>query len=65
MKSNNYFYHTTHFHKDIKAMNAKDFTNYKENNPEKLILVGGPPCQPFSKKQDIGKLTMGGDDQEI
>jgi DNA (cytosine-5)-methyltransferase 1 len=50
MKSNNYFSHTTHFHKDIKAMNAKDYSSIiKQNNPEKLILVGGPPCQPFSK----------------
>ena len=50
MKSNKYFSHTTHFHKDIKAMNAKDYSSIlNQNNPEKLILVGGPPCQPFSK----------------
>jgi DNA (cytosine-5)-methyltransferase 1 len=31
-------------------MNAKDYSSIiKQNNPEKLILVGGPPCQPFSK----------------
>jgi DNA (cytosine-5)-methyltransferase 1 len=50
MKSNKYFTHTKHFHKDIKEMNAKDYSKIiSENNPEKLILVGGPPCQPFSK----------------
>lgn len=50
MKSNKYFAHSAHFHKDIKEMYAKDYTKIlKANNPEKLILVGGPPCQPFSK----------------
>ena len=50
MKRNKYFSHSTHFHKDIKEMSALDYSKIiKENNPEKLILVGGPPCQPFSK----------------
>jgi len=50
MKSNKYFAHSKHFHKDIKEMNSKDYSKIiTENNPEKLILVGGPPCQPFSK----------------
>ena len=50
MKANKYFAHSKHFHKDIKEMFASDYTQIiKENNPEKLILVGGPPCQPFSK----------------
>lgn len=50
MKSNRYFSHTKHFHKDIKEMTARDYSEIlKTNNPEKLILVGGPPCQPFSK----------------
>jgi len=50
MKANKYFAHTKHFHKDIKEMHAKDYEKIiKANNPEKLILVGGPPCQPFSK----------------
>jgi DNA (cytosine-5)-methyltransferase 1 len=50
MKSNKYFAHSAHFHKDIKEMYAKDYNKIlKANNPEKLILVGGPPCQPFSK----------------
>lgn len=50
MKRNKYFSHSTHFHKDIKEMSALDYSKIiKENNPEKLILIGGPPCQPFSK----------------
>ncbi len=50
MKKNEYFSHSKHFHRDIKEMNASDYsTILKQNNPEKLILVGGPPCQPFSK----------------
>jgi DNA (cytosine-5)-methyltransferase 1 len=50
MKANKYFAHSTHFHKDIKEMYAKDYAKIlKANNPEKLILIGGPPCQPFSK----------------
>ena len=50
MKANKYFAHSSHFHKDIKEMYAKDYLKIiKQNNPEKLILVGGPPCQPFSK----------------
>ncbi len=50
MKANKYFAHSKHFHKDIKEMFATDYTKIiKDNNPEKLILVGGPPCQPFSK----------------
>jgi DNA (cytosine-5)-methyltransferase 1 len=50
MKANAYFSHSKHFHKDIKEMYAKDYSSIiKENNPEKLVLIGGPPCQPFSK----------------
>ncbi len=50
MKANKYFAHSKHIHNDIKQMYASDYSQIiKENNPEKLILVGGPPCQPFSK----------------
>lgn len=50
MKRNKYFAHTKHFHADIKEVTGATYSNIiKENNPEKLILVGGPPCQPFSK----------------
>ncbi|WP_316851597.1 DNA cytosine methyltransferase [Pedobacter agri] len=50
MQANDYFKHAQHIHQDIRQVSAKDYTSIlKENNPEKLILVGGPPCQPFSK----------------
>ncbi len=50
MKSNRFFDHTHHFHKDIKDVSSSDYSQIiKLNNPEKLILIGGPPCQPFSK----------------
>lgn len=50
IKANAYFSHAEHFLKDIKDVTATDYKNIlKENNPDKLILVGGPPCQPFSK----------------
>jgi len=50
MSANPYFNHAEHYCKDIRETKATDFTNViKRNNPEKLILVGGPPCQPFSK----------------
>ncbi|MTW87418.1 DNA (cytosine-5-)-methyltransferase [Virgibacillus dakarensis] len=50
LRANNYFSHTKHFHKDISDMSADDYEEIlKKNNPKKLILLGGPPCQPFSK----------------
>ncbi|WP_420574611.1 DNA cytosine methyltransferase [Kordia sp.] len=50
LEANNFFKHTHHFHKDIKEVNASLYKDIlRENNPEKLILIGGPPCQPFSK----------------
>lgn len=50
MRSNPYFNHTTHIHNDILQVSAVDYKKtISTNNPEKLILVGGPPCQPFSK----------------
>jgi DNA (cytosine-5)-methyltransferase 1 len=50
MMENEYFNHSRHFLKDIKNVKGSDYSNIlKENNPEKLILIGGPPCQPFSK----------------
>lgn len=40
----------THLNKDIKTVTAQDYaTLLKKKNPEKLIVIGGPPCQPFSK----------------
>ncbi|SDJ28595.1 DNA (cytosine-5)-methyltransferase 1 [Flavobacterium noncentrifugens] len=50
MKQNKFFKHAEHFHKDIQSVTAAMYSNIlKKNNPEKLILIGGPPCQPFSK----------------
>ena len=50
IKANKYFNHGQHFHEDIKSMKASDYAKIlTSNNPEKLILLGGPPCQPFSK----------------
>lgn len=50
ISSNKYFAHTKHFHSDIKDVTGNTFKEIiKINNPEKLVLVGGPPCQPFSK----------------
>jgi len=50
IKANKYFNHSQHFHEDIKNMKGSDYAKIlKSNNPEKLILLGGPPCQPFSK----------------
>ena len=50
MEANAYFAHAQHLHKDIREVNGSDYSGIiKKNNPDKLILVGGPPCQPFSK----------------
>ncbi len=50
ISSNNYFSHCEHFYKDIKDMSSCDYDQIiKKNKTSKLILIGGPPCQPFSK----------------
>jgi len=50
MRANKYFSSTVHLHKDIKNITGNEYkTIIKTNNPDKLILIGGPPCQPFSK----------------
>lgn len=50
LSNNKFFAHTEHRCDDIRNVTAKDYMSViKKNNPEKLILVGGPPCQPFSK----------------
>jgi len=50
LKKNEFFAHAEHNLKDISTVSALDYKKLiKANNPEKLIMVGGPPCQPFSK----------------
>ena len=50
LKANKFFNHTSHRLDDIRNVKASDFSQIlKKNNPEKLVLLGGPPCQPFSK----------------
>ena len=50
LKANKFFAHTEHRLDDIRNVKASDFDKIlKANNPEKLVLLGGPPCQPFSK----------------
>lgn len=50
LRRNNFFKDALHEVGDITQINAKHYSSIlKKENPEKLILVGGPPCQPFSK----------------
>lgn len=50
LKANVFFKFSQHNCEDIRNINACFYSHcLKQNNPDKLILVGGPPCQPFSK----------------
>ena len=50
LKANKFFSHTSHRCDDIRNVKSLDYSEtLKKNNPEKLVLLGGPPCQPFSK----------------
>lgn len=50
LNSNPVFAKAEHRHENIMNVNASDYEKViTKNKPEKLILIGGPPCQPFSK----------------
>lgn len=50
LKANAFFNHVVHRQEDIRNIKAIDYLDViKNNNPDKLVLLGGPPCQPFSK----------------
>ena len=50
LKRNSVFKDTLHEVGDITKMTCAHYSELlKKENPEKLIIIGGPPCQPFSK----------------
>lgn len=50
IKANLFFGHSEHHCADVRNITGNFYNDViKKNNPDKLILVGGPPCQPFSK----------------
>ena len=50
IRQNKIFKDCEHFCADIRDFNLKKYNQIiKKNKTEKLILLGGPPCQPFSK----------------
>ncbi len=50
LRKNPFFEDSVHFCEDIAKVKGSDFKDIiKKNNPSKLIIIGGPPCQPFSK----------------
>lgn len=50
LKANPFFQFSQHHCEDIRNISANFYSKcLRDNNPDKLILVGGPPCQPFSK----------------
>ena len=50
LKINSFFKDTVHECGDINDINISHYKELiKKANPKKLIIIGGPPCQPFSK----------------
>lgn len=50
LKNNTIFNKTKIFHQDITTFDPQEFKNIlKSITHDKFILIGGPPCQPFSK----------------
>ncbi|MFC2039849.1 DNA cytosine methyltransferase [Chloroflexota bacterium] len=50
LKINPFFNHCQHRCADIASVTSKEYSEIiRRNNPHKLLIIGGPPCQPFSK----------------
>ncbi len=50
LEQNAFFAGGQHRCDDICHISDRDYAELiRRNNPEKLLLIGGPPCQPFSK----------------
>ena len=50
LNANPFFSFAEHNCADVRDKQANFYSEViKKNNPEKLLMVGGPPCQPFSK----------------
>lgn len=50
IKLNPYFREASHYCQDITKIGGSFFNkDIEKAKPSKLILIGGPPCQPFSK----------------
>lgn len=50
IQQNAFFKNTAHECGDITQIDGSHYSEIlRRENPEKLIIVGGPPCQPFSK----------------
>jgi DNA (cytosine-5)-methyltransferase 1 len=50
LKANKFFQSSQHLLSGIEDISGKNYKKLlKEKNPDKLVLIGGPPCQPFSK----------------
>lgn len=50
VKANAFFKFAEHHCEDVRNVSGKNYLSLLRNsNPEKLIIIGGPPCQPFSK----------------
>ena len=50
LQQNPFFSNTVHEVGDITKLEGSHYSDIiRRANPEKLIVIGGPPCQPFSK----------------
>ncbi len=50
IQQNPFFKNTIHECEDITKIDGSHYSEVlRRENPDKLIIVGGPPCQPFSK----------------